>query len=103
MLSIFSIHAEPGTAIAVAVDASGSMRGFFTTHSLQDYVAQMSSRFPQGSCSRFFFFEKEIVPYADSPTRFGQSTYLDVAFNNLTRAGVGISIIITDNFQDTKT
>lgn len=107
LLSIFllfpSILQSKQKDIGIIIDGSGSMRGFYNTGAIQNYISKVKSRVSNitSNYEMKYFFEKQLIDYKGKLTKWGQNTYLDTAYDNLMKKKYNIVILITDNLQDT--
>jgi len=105
---IFS-KAISSQSIAIAIDGSGSMRGYFKAGSLEKYIDDKYEKFvsffpsdSNGKVDKIFFINKEILPYEPAPRTMGDITVLDISFKKILAKKYDIIFLITDNVQDTE-
>jgi hypothetical protein len=104
-LFFFSVCAitDLSASSAVVIDASGSMRGFYITGSIHDFIDEIAQRSRIEDAGLLYFHEKELVSYKKNIDLrwLGNSTWLDIAFSNAKEKGFKSILLITDNLQST--
>ena len=100
----------PAADLLIAVDGSGSMRGYFATGSLAELVDGLRSVAAAEGLSvdsQVFTSGKSAAPVSWHPwddwqrgPQWGLETHLDQAFAEATASRPGAIVLLTDNFQD---
>lgn len=111
MIACFSIASgQQSPEIALLIDASVSMRGFFKTqeiYRLHDHIVQANGGDPSGDYYFAYTYKGKklkggLESYKKPSDAAGQVTLIDQAFHDVIRSHSGLSMlwIVTDNIQD---
>jgi predicted RNA-binding protein YlqC (UPF0109 family) len=94
----------------IVVDGSGSMKGFFQENEIQTYVSQLETKIKAGgyrTSSQMFIhnskkkFEHGLFPFEPAIKKYGNSTDLNILFDDMLKLDTRAVIVVTDNLMST--